>query len=95
MRDAAASSKCVPRWTSPKTFSWAAKELARRERSSTGAVISRLARQSSSSRAAPAQSRAPVPAADRLARLRIRVLPHRGGIVTKALIDRLRGEEGI
>lgn len=72
----------------------AAKELAQRERSSAGAVISRLARQSLTAGAAsPAAGAAPM--ADRLARLGIRALPHRGGIVTNALIDRIRDEEGI
>lgn len=72
----------------------AAKELARRERSSIGAVVSRLARQSlvggGRTREQPSS-----PSAARLARLGIQALPHRGGIVTNDLIDRLRDEEGV
>jgi len=73
----------------------AAKELARHEQSSAGAVISRLARQSLTGGGAPSQSHALAPTAERLARLGIRALPHRGGIVTNASIDRIRDEEGI
>jgi len=67
----------------------AAKELARRERSTVGAVISRLARQSLVAGDRPA------PTAERLARLGIRALPHRGGIIANASVDRIRDNEGI
>lgn len=73
----------------------AAKELAQREGSTAGAVISRLARQSLTGGSAAAASHAATPTAERLARLGIRALPHRGGVVTNAAIDRIRDEEGI
>lgn len=64
-----------------------------------GAVISRLARQSlvagGTEPSSPGPMPVPGPSAERLARLGIRALPHRGGIVTNAVIDRIRDEEGI
>jgi hypothetical protein len=71
----------------------AAKEIARRDKSSIGAVLSDLARQSLLGRQA-----GPEPAAatvDRLARLGIRPLPRGSAIVTNELINRIRDEEGI
>lgn len=75
----------------------ATKELARRERSSMGAVISRLARQGLIAGGTEPSSPGPVPSpsTERLARLGIRTLSHRGSIVTNAVIDRIRDEEGI
>lgn len=75
----------------------AAKELARREQSSAGAVISRLARVGliAGGTEPKRPEAAPNPSAERLARLGIRALPHRGGIVTNAVIDRIRDVEGI
>jgi len=73
----------------------AAKELARREGSSAGAVISRLARQSLIGGNAKPSSPNSTPTAKRLAKLGICALPHRGGVVTNTLIDRLRDEEGV
>jgi hypothetical protein len=62
----------------------AAKEVARRERSTAGAVISRLARE-----ALNGVVRAEQPAAT----YGFRPFPKRGGIVTNELIDRLRDED--
>jgi hypothetical protein len=59
---------------------FAAKELARRNQLSLGAVLSELARR---------QLR-PTQAPIALLRLSIQPLRHRGGIVSNALIDRLR-----
>lgn len=77
---------------------YAAKELARREKKSLGQVISELARRAF---ATPPTSHpleipaALAPASERLAAYGIHPLPKRGGIVTNALIDRLREAEGI
>ena len=65
----------------------AAKELARRERSTAGAVISRLAR---SALNAPPQ---PPVAAEPQSFYGFRPFPKRGGVVTNELIDRLRDED--
>lgn len=61
----------------------AAENLARRNKLSVGAVVSELARR----QLFPAQ------APTGLNRLGIQPLPHRGGIVSNALIDRLRGND--
>ena len=71
----------------------AAKEVARRDKSSIGAVLSDLARQSLLGKPA-ARSRAAA-SAGRLAALGIHPLPRRNAIVTNELIDRIRDEEGI
>jgi hypothetical protein len=64
----------------------AAKDLARRQRTTAGRVISELARQALA--AAPAGSaREPKPLRG------FRPFPKRGGIVTNELIDRLREED--
>lgn len=68
-----------------------AKELARRERSSAGAVISRLVRQQLTSSAAPARSRAR--AAETVGGFR--PFPSRGVVVTDADIDALRDADGL
>ncbi len=70
----------------------AAKEAARRQKVSVGAVISDLARRSLLQRSAlaPASS----PSRSRLAALGIEPLPKRGGIVTNEVIDQLR-DDGI
>lgn len=60
---------------------FAAKDMARRNKLSLGAVLSELA-----PRPLP-----PTQAPLGLVRLGIQPLPHRGGIVSNALIDRLRG----
>ena len=71
----------------------AAKEFARRDKSSIGAVLSHLARQSLLGRpAAPAQAGA---TAERLAALGIQPLPRGNAIVSNELINRIRDEEGI
>jgi hypothetical protein len=72
----------------------AAKELARRDRSSIGQVLSGLARQALIGASQPTALRMP-PTAERMARLGIQVLPHRGGIVTNEQINAIRDEEGI
>ena len=63
----------------------AAKELARREKKTAGAVISELTRRALT--AAPAASRAPKAVHG------FRPFPKRGGIVTNAQIDKLREED--
>jgi hypothetical protein len=65
----------------------AAKELARRERSTAGTVISRLARAGLAGAANAPSAREP-PAFHGF-----RPFPRRGGIVTNELIDRLREED--
>jgi hypothetical protein len=64
----------------------AAKELARRERTTAGAVISNLARQALTS-PRPNRPAAPKPFHG------FAPLPKRGGIVTNELIDRLREDD--
>lgn len=61
----------------------AAKEMARRNQLSLGVVVSELAR----------RQLLPTQAHIGLIRLGIQPLPHRGGIVSNALIDRLRGND--
>jgi len=71
----------------------AAKEAARRQKQSLGAVISDLARRSLVESRAPAATRASGTAA-RLARLGIQPLPKRGGVVSNDTINQLR-DDGI
>ena len=71
----------------------AAKELARRQKKPLGEVISELARQAFAAPEAP-----PVEVtrtAEPLAAYGIHPLPARGAIISNALIDRLRDEEGV
>jgi len=68
----------------------AAKEIARRERQTAGAVISRLARLALTQAAGPAQPRLAEPRAF----YGIRPLPQRGVVVTDDLVNRLREEVG-
>jgi len=63
----------------------AAKELARREKKTAGAVISELTRRALT--ASPATTRPPK------ARHGFRPFPKRGGMVTNAQIDKLREED--
>ena len=65
----------------------AAKDLARRERSTAGAVISRLARAALDAPVAPSA------AAEPPAFYGVRPFPKRGGVVTNELIDRLRDDD--
>jgi hypothetical protein len=65
----------------------AARELARRERKTAGAVISELARRALS--ASPEGTEAIAPKALH----GFRPFPRRGGIVTNELIDRLREDD--
>ncbi len=65
----------------------AAQELARRERSSAGRVISRLARDSLVGSRDLELRRSPVTG--------LPLLPGHAGIVTNELIDRIREEEGV
>lgn len=74
---------------------FAAKEFARQERSSVGEVVSRLVRQALVAQPPANKNTAPAATARRLARLGIHPLPHGGGIVTDALVNRIRDEEGI
>ena len=79
---------------------FAAKEIARREKKPVGQIISDLTRRAfsmppSGPSALPAAPNAPAHVSERLAGFGIRPLPQRGGIVSNALIDRLRDAEGI
>ena len=71
----------------------AAKALARRQKKPLGQVISELARQAFAAPEAPpvVVSRTAEP----LAAYGIHPLPARGAIISNALIDRLRDEEGV
>lgn len=66
----------------------AAKELARHDKRSAGAVLSDLARRGIT---APPQAETSEP----VYRNGLRMLPKRGGIVTNELINRIRDQEGI
>ncbi|MDB5972916.1 MAG: hypothetical protein JWQ90_5366 [Hydrocarboniphaga sp.] len=68
----------------------AAKEIARREQSTAGAVISRLSRAALTRRAAE-----PVASAEPAAVYGFRPLPASGTPVTNDLVNRLREDEGI
>ena len=68
----------------------AAKEIARRERRTAGAVISDLARRALTQVAEPAPKRLAEPRAF----YGIKPLPSRGVVVTDELINRLREEAG-
>lgn len=65
----------------------AAKDLARRERSTAGTVISRLARSALNAPAVPPATAEPP------AFYGFRPFPKRGGVVTNELIDRLREDD--
>lgn len=65
----------------------AAKELARREKTTAGAVISALARK------ALVTPTTPQPAREPKALYGIRPFPKRGGVVTNELIDKLREDD--
>ena len=65
----------------------AAKEIARREKTTAGAVISELARKALLAPAGAPAARAPK------ALYGLRPLPRRGGIVTNELIDKLREDD--
>ena len=71
---------------------FAAKEVARRERRTIGDVLSTWAR---SALLRPEQSPRAVVAEEPLARYGIHPLPHRGGVLTNDLVNRIRDEEGI
>jgi hypothetical protein len=73
---------------------FAAKEVARREKRSLGAVISDLARSALTAPPTP-PAKARTVAGSRLQRFGIQPLPARGGVVSNQLIDRLRDEEGV
>ena len=65
----------------------AAKELAQRERLSTGQIISRLARQALTGGPAPGRSGRSVGG--------FRPLPNRGVLVSNELVNKLREAEGV
>jgi hypothetical protein len=70
----------------------AAKEVARREKTSVGTALSNLARQSLLGRATRFAARGkPHP----LEKYGFKPLPKRGGMVTDDLVNRIRDEEGI
>ncbi|MBA3596132.1 MAG: hypothetical protein H0W40_01955 [Methylibium sp.] len=71
----------------------AAKELARRERKSAGAVLSELARRALTG--APASGTAPARSGRKPAVAGFRAFPARGKVVTDELIDALRDAEGL
>lgn len=71
----------------------AAKEAARREKVSVGAVISELARRALVQADVPAAGRG-ASSQSRLSRLGIQPLPKRGGVVTNEKINQLR-DDGI
>lgn len=74
----------------------AAKEVARRDKTSVGQALSNIARQALLG-PKPANRTRKLRAAheDKLARLGICPLPKRGVIVTNELVNRIREEEGI
>ena len=72
---------------------FAAKETARRQKLSVGAVITELARRALVQTDAPGAGRG-APSRSRLARLGIQPLPKRGGILTNEKINQLR-DDGI
>ena len=74
---------------------FAARDLARREKKSLGEVISDLARQAFHQGPLLVPTSSALRAEEPLARYGIHPLPPRGGVVSNALIDRLRDEEGI
>ena len=69
----------------------AATETARRDKRSTGDVISELARSALLQQHGPATARG-APSRSKLARLGIQALPKRGGIVTNEAINQLRDD---
>jgi hypothetical protein len=73
----------------------AAKELARRERRSAGAVISELARRSVTGAAALVDAGRASRSAARAGVAGFRPFPARGKVVTNELIDALRDAEGV
>lgn len=81
---------------------FAAKELAQRDKKSLGHTISELVRKAFAqgttapcSVAGPNAPTAPPQVSERLACFGIRPLPARGGVVSNALIDRIRNAEVI
>lgn len=66
----------------------AAKDIARRERASAGAVVSRLLRQALNSNAKSTEINEPV------AEYGFAPFSRRGGVVSNELLDRLREETG-
>ena len=68
----------------------AAKERARREGKTAGAVISELARTALTT---PSAAKAPPRAAEPRAHYGLRPFPRRGGVVTNDLIDKLRADD--
>lgn len=73
----------------------AARDVARRDKTSIGAALSAMARQGLRAASASDARAGAHSTAERLARLGIRCLPHRGGIVTSEIVNRIRDEEGI
>lgn len=73
---------------------FAAKEIARHDHKTLGQVISELARQAFAQQSGKTTDSGPT-AAQPLAAYGIQPLARRGTVVSNALIDRLRDEEGI
>ena len=71
---------------------FAAKEVARRERRTIGDVLSTWARVAL---LRPDQTQRAPAVEEPLARYGIHPLPHRGGVVTNELVNRIRDDEGI
>ena len=75
---------------------FAAKEVAKREKKPLGTIISELARKAFTESYTPGQAASDVSAsADWLTSYGIVPLPSRGGLVTNALVNQLREQEGI
>lgn len=71
---------------------FAAKEVARRERRTTGDVLSTWAR---AALLRPDQPQPGLTVEEPLARYGIHPMPHRGSVLTNELVNRIRDEEGI
>jgi hypothetical protein len=75
---------------------FAAKEIAKREKKTVGAVVSEWARRSFHATPTALGVQEPPPLAEGpLAKYGFQPLPHRGEIVTNELVNRIREQEGI
>ena len=75
---------------------FAAKEVAKREKKTVGAVVSEWARRSFQTPATVLSAQEPPPTTGRpLAKYGFLPLPHRGVIITNEMVNRIREEEGI
>jgi hypothetical protein len=75
---------------------FAAKEIAKREKKTIGQVVSEQARRAFHMPAHPIQATEPAPKTEvPFEKYGLIPLPHRGVIITNAMVDRIRDEEGI